>query len=685
MLSFLLLNAVAALGAFGAARAAGATASTERGLLFTACGYLVAIHSAVLAAGLSAQLLSYRMALLVAAGAAVTWAIDRRRRGAGDLEPGTAGARFTAPALVAPVAAAAAVVWAWPHLAHATRLWIWDDYIYHMVYPALWLRDHAIAAAAPAQAFTMQAWYPLSASVVAAWFMAPFDGARGDALAWVSLTGVLYALIVAAGAAELLARLGCRRGAWAVPVVLLVTSRRVDVMASSFSDADLAQAATLFAAFVLAVPRGETEGRRDVMVDAAYAALLSGLAIGVKVSAAPYAVIVLVMMALRAVAVGPRGGAIARTVLTFAAGWTVTGAYWYARNVVHAGNPVYPAKFLVWPGATFPHTTLREYAAQYGVTRAVRDALAVYLDWPPPHAALAIVGLLGLAVWLAVRWRERSRARAWFAWGALAITVVMLVLLPSTPYSAGNGMTFAAGFIHWDSMRYVALLPILGWTALGFLLDAGAGAPRWRTGAALVVVAAALLVSPLDVLSWVVVFLVLATGAIVTSRMPPLPIRATWAGAALLGVVLASVLAWSHQAKAAATAASFHREPLFGPALQVLDRQPPGTKVAIFGDQWTYPAFGSRGHLAPVRLDGDGRIATAPIGDAMTPGPLTVDAYTFRANLRTSGVGLVAVVHLPHPGRSVAWPPQAAALDAAGGVRLLYRDGAVGLWKVEVP
>ena len=79
-------------------------------------------------------------------------------------------------------AALAAGVWAWPHLFEATRLWIWDDYTYHMIYPALWLRDHAIAAPTPAHAFTMQAWYPLAASAVAAWFMLPFDGrARGGA------------------------------------------------------------------------------------------------------------------------------------------------------------------------------------------------------------------------------------------------------------------------------------------------------------------------------------------------------------------------------------------------------------------------------------------------------------------------------------------------------------------------
>ncbi len=161
-----------------------------------------------------------------------------------------------------------------PISVQAIRLWVWDDYTYHMVYPALWLRQHAIAAPIPPQAFTMQAWYPLSASVVATWFMAPLQGSRGDALAWVSLTGPLYGGIIAGGAATLLARMGCRPGAWAVPIVLFATSPRIDVMASSFSDADLALAAALFGGLVFAVPRAPDEAARDVAADAAYAGLL---------------------------------------------------------------------------------------------------------------------------------------------------------------------------------------------------------------------------------------------------------------------------------------------------------------------------------------------------------------------------------------------------------------------------
>src|SRR5262249_43347148 len=152
------------------------------------------------------------------------------------------------PLSVYPVLAAllAAAVWVSPHLFDATGLWIWDDYTYHMVYPALWLGERSIGAVDHARAFTMQAWDPLAADVVSTWFMLPFARARGDALAWVSLTGPLYAGIVALATAELLRRLGARPGAWAIALVAFATSHRTTVMASSFSDADLAQAAALF-------------------------------------------------------------------------------------------------------------------------------------------------------------------------------------------------------------------------------------------------------------------------------------------------------------------------------------------------------------------------------------------------------------------------------------------------------
>src|SRR5262249_48972369 len=141
---------------------------------------------------------------------------------------------------------------------------------------------------------------------------------------------------------------------------------------------------------------------------------------------------------------------------------------------------------------------------------------------------------------------------------------------------------------------------------------------------------------------------VLAIAAALLARAWPLApigqwdrIRSPAAGFAVGALVAAALLLGVHNTKATATAPAFHQEPLIGRTAEGLERQPAGARVAVFGDQWIYPTFGARHHLRPVRLDGDGRIATGPILDAMAPGPLTVDPAAFRASLRASGIDIV--------------------------------------------
>jgi hypothetical protein len=664
------LNAGALFVAVRLALAAGSSVRCSHFILSTLSGYVVVIHGAVLLAGLLGWLTIGGLATVIAAAVAGAWWLARSRVDGPASADGVS--TFTPARLFAPVLAAITMVmWMWPHLVDATRLWIWDDYTYHLVYPALWLRERAIAAVTPAHAFTMQAWYPMSAGVVATWFMVPFSASRGESLAWVSLTAPVYGGIVISGAAELAARLGSRPLAWAIPVVLFATSQRTGVMASSFSDADLALAALLFGALVFAIPRSADESARVIVIDAWYAACLTGLGLGVKASAAPAAIIMVLVMALRA-----RRRVAMRIAAVFAVSWIVTTGYWYARNVVHTGNPVYPAAFLSQPGTTFPLTTLREYARHYGVARTVSDAATVYLDWPMLHGALAVTGLVVLTGWL-VGVRAKTRSERSFAFATLGIVAVTLGLLPVTPFSAGNAWTFVSGFVHWDSMRYVGLLAILGWVALGFVV--GAGVHRSRTIVASAITTAAVLAG-LPRPAAMVVLALAVPGAVVAALVRPGTGRRVAPVALVTAVLIAAALGtWQHGAKSAATAAAIRREPLFGAAAAALDRLPDGIRVAVFGDQWIYPAFGDRYHLVPVRLDGDGRIATGPIGDAMEPGPLTVDAPTLWQNLTASRVDVVVVVHLPHPGRPPEWPQQQGALETLGA-RLLHRDAAVAIW-----
>src|SRR5262249_38078203 len=160
MASFLLLNGGAVLVAITvAARSSGAGAGDFP--LRVLASYLILVHSIALWSGLAGRLTVGGAAtgVALALAGALSWA--RRSRARPRVEP-TGPRRFTGVEVYPALAALAAVaILLWPHVWSATRLWIWDDYTYHMVYPALWLRDHAIAAIEPGQAFTMQAWYPL--------------------------------------------------------------------------------------------------------------------------------------------------------------------------------------------------------------------------------------------------------------------------------------------------------------------------------------------------------------------------------------------------------------------------------------------------------------------------------------------------------------------------------------------
>src|SRR5439155_1342921 len=95
-------------------------------------------------------------------------------------------------------------------------------------------------------------------------------------------------------------------------------------------------------------------------------------------------------------------------------------------------------------------------------------------------------------------------------------------------------------------------------------------------------------------------------------------------------------------------------------------------------------AQGARPLKRTFRLQRDGslraqaELVARPVGDAMDPGPLTVDPPTLWKNLTASRIDVVAVTHLPHPGRSPEWPQQHHALEALGA-RLLHRDGAVAV------
>ena len=182
--------------------------------------------------------------------------------------------------------------------------------------------------------------------------------------------------------------------------------------------------------------------------------------------------------------------------LIFVTGWLATGAFWYLRNTLRTGNPLFPAKFLWWDGYLFSNTRLIEFARVYGFKKTVVDALKHYTDWPFSYGALAGIGFL---VTLATAWWWGSKRltvaqRFWVA-GSCAILGLTIAVFPGIPFSAGNAPYFAVGKIHPLNYRYISLVPMLGWIGLGWAMIAFLRRPSWRDQAAVIVTTLAVMTS----------------------------------------------------------------------------------------------------------------------------------------------------------------------------------------------
>src|SRR5437867_11582170 len=132
------LNAVALAGAVAFALASDAGGQASRLCLATLAGYLVIVHSTVLLTGLAGHLSVPGLATVVTAAFLIAAWLAKLIREPRRLERPEGRPPFTAVALFPPLAATdAPLAWMLRHLPDATRFWVWHDYTYHVVYPAL--------------------------------------------------------------------------------------------------------------------------------------------------------------------------------------------------------------------------------------------------------------------------------------------------------------------------------------------------------------------------------------------------------------------------------------------------------------------------------------------------------------------------------------------------------------------
>jgi hypothetical protein len=403
------------------------------GIPIVAIGSTFALGSAGLlsAAWISCALIAVLLALVVRD--------TLRQRGASQMGervdfPDDGGERFIQLVALAVLVGYGALLLAKPFL---TSVWYsGDDLTYHGPAVARWFREGAVAL----PTFNYHAYYPFNAEILSLWFALP----QGDD-SLVGLTGLTWSVVAACAMTAIGLALGAGRVVALLAAALFLASPSVFAPASTFSAVDLAGAALVLAAVAFALPGGDAPtARSERRVDAAYAGLLSGMALGCKPSFAP------VCLVLAVAFVGRRGtGEAVRercgSVLAFGVCALATGGGWYLRNAVLTGNPLFPAEVGPFEGPLRADTLARSRLATQlfdavGAAGRWRTVLDQHADWPHASFLAASIGYAAAVLHLLRSGRgRRSWTRREHGIALLmAVGFALLVAYPFMPFSGSN-------------------------------------------------------------------------------------------------------------------------------------------------------------------------------------------------------------------------------------------------------
>jgi len=299
-----------------------------------------------------------------------------------------------------------------------------DGPIYHLYFAARWWKAGRLFLVASPFGESAATYFPANGELWFAWLMATWGG---DRLARVGQAPFLLAAAVAAfacarelGAGRTAALVASSLFATIGPLALFTFEGNVDTI---FTAGYLASAY-----FLLRYATG-----RDGQPSLALAGLAAGLALGTK-SVGNLFVPPLILAGLGIVA------ARTRAVRPTLAGWcwllagvATTSAFWYGRNALLTGNPLYPLAVKVgattWLAGWYGSDAMREsiYYIPVADWRAFVDILVGVLD--PRAVPLWLAALVG--VWAIGRRRRPGDAWAWaFALGAVLNVALYWLFIP---------------------------------------------------------------------------------------------------------------------------------------------------------------------------------------------------------------------------------------------------------------
>jgi len=565
----------------------------------------------------------------------------------------------------------------------------WDDLWYHAPPPTLWLLNGRFVL----PPLDLHAYYPFNGELLALWFMLPF---RHDAMT--SLCGLYWVTLAIVGGIALARGMSCRWSACLLLGALFVASPPILRNARTFAATDLAGMASVLAAIALALPSSGQPRLRERIADASYAGLMAGMALGCRVALAPVPVILFLFLLVVQRAEVPLRKRLV-LVAAFSLCVLATGTFWYWRNLLMTGNPVFPAAIGPFEGPWTSDQQFRTTLASLLLEPSKHRAelvllLKTYIRWPAPVLVLSMVGYLGALVAQIRRDGDIAGRRAQAL--VLIIGVTLWALFAWTPLSSGRWSPEVPAFPHWRFILVpvvcglVLFAPRMGGARRGwawFALCVFAFVPAWRgqSGGTVNFAAAG--------------GVLLAVHAVQRGRIP-LWVRR---GAAYLALPAALVLLglWSPWAKArvderlSVWQSTGYR---FGPSWRFADGLPDGSRVTVFGRThcplpyylW-YPLFGRRFQLEPCLLLPDGS-AYEPLHVRWLRAPDTVpelllyrdpDVSHLMENLSANRVEYVLLTDGGGP--DAKWPPQREALQRSEGARVIYHDDHTEIWQLEQP
>lgn len=257
------------------------------------------------------------------------------------------GPPFALPAdqrLLAAIAAATVVVFGLPFVLRTLMIVPvdWDSLTYHLFFPATWIQEGKLSFFPWLSPYNYVTFYPQNNELLIALLMVVL---RNDLLAEAINLPLIALTAVAVGA--LCVRLGGRsRDGWAAGLLTATIPALLSWGATGYSE-PLFNCCLLSS--LLFTVKTFTDDRSALPISAGLAGLAAGLAMGTKYLGLPLAA--LVCLTVCAVPIVRKVGwrTVLKTQAIFVFFLLASGGYWYLRNWLTTGNPIYPVPFLGLP------------------------------------------------------------------------------------------------------------------------------------------------------------------------------------------------------------------------------------------------------------------------------------------------------------------------------------------------